>query len=89
MKELSKNQSVNLGFNGNNPAPTKEFLAAIDEGEKLAHNPNAKTYSTPRNFGTSCTSNKKVVPCGATICLSQHHSLRLRIAVFDHINAAA
>ena len=50
MKELLKNQSVNLGFNGNNPAPTKEFLAAIDEGEKLAHNPNAKTYSTPQEL---------------------------------------
>ena len=50
MKELLKNQSVNLGFNGNNPTPTKEFLAAIDEGEKLAHNPNAKTYSTPQEL---------------------------------------
>jgi hypothetical protein len=50
MKELSKNQSVNLGFNGNNPAPTKELLAAIEEGEKLTHNPNAKTYSTPQEL---------------------------------------
>lgn len=50
MKELSKNQSVNLGFNGNNPTPTKELLAAIDDGEKLAHDPNAKTYSTPQEL---------------------------------------
>ena len=50
MKELSKNQSVNLGFNGNNPAPTKELIDAIEEGEILAHNPNAKTYSTPQEL---------------------------------------
>lgn len=47
MKELLKNQSFNLGFNGNNPAPTKKL---IDEGEKLAHDPNTKTYSTPQEL---------------------------------------
>ena len=30
--------------------PSKELLAAIDEGEKLAHDPNAKTYSTPQEL---------------------------------------
>jgi hypothetical protein len=50
MKELSKNQSVNLGFNGNNPAPPKELLAAIEEGEKLTHDSNAQTYSTPQEL---------------------------------------
>lgn len=28
--------------------PSKELLDAIDEGEKLAHDPKAKTYSTPQ-----------------------------------------
>ena len=28
--------------------PTEELLAAIDDGEKLAHDPNVKTYSTPQ-----------------------------------------
>ena len=50
MKELSKNQSVNLGFNEKNQAPFKELFAAIDESEKLAHDPNAKTYSTPQEL---------------------------------------
>ena len=50
MKELSKNQSVNLGFNDNTENPSKELLAAINEGEKLAHDPNAKTYSTPQEL---------------------------------------
>lgn len=30
--------------------PSKELLAAIDEGEKTAHDPNAKTYSTPQEL---------------------------------------
>lgn len=30
--------------------PTDEMLAAIDGGEKLAHDPNAKTYSTPQEL---------------------------------------
>ena len=30
--------------------PSKELLAAIDEGEKIAHDPNAKTYSTPQEL---------------------------------------
>ena len=30
--------------------PSKELLAAIEEGEKLTHNPNAKTYSTPQEL---------------------------------------
>jgi DNA-damage-inducible protein J len=30
--------------------PSKELLAAIDEGEKLAHDPNTKTYSTPQEL---------------------------------------
>ena len=50
MKKLLKNQSVNLGFNGNNPAPTKELLAAIDESEKHTHDPNAQTYSTSQEL---------------------------------------
>ena len=50
MKELSKNQSVNLGFNGNNPAPTKELIDAIEEGEILAHDQKAQTYSTPQEL---------------------------------------
>ena len=50
MKELSKNQSVNLGFNGNTENPSKELLVAIDEGERLAHDSNVKTYSTPQEL---------------------------------------
>ena len=30
--------------------PSKELLAAIEEGKKLAHDPNAKTYSTPQKL---------------------------------------
>lgn len=30
--------------------PSKELLAAIKEGESLAHDPNAKTYSTPQEL---------------------------------------
>ncbi len=30
--------------------PSKELLAAIKEGERLAHAPNAKTYSTPQEL---------------------------------------
>ena len=30
--------------------PTEELLAAIDEGEKIAHAPNAKTYSTQQDL---------------------------------------
>ena len=30
--------------------PSKELLAAINEGEKLAHDPNAKTYSVPQEL---------------------------------------
>ncbi|SMG13811.1 hypothetical protein [Fibrobacter sp. UWB13] len=50
MKELLKNQSVNLEFNGNNPVLTKKLIESIDEGEKLAHALNAKTYSTPQEL---------------------------------------
>lgn len=30
--------------------PSKELLAAIHEGEKLAHDPNAKMYLTPQEL---------------------------------------
>ena len=34
--------------NSKTEQPSKDLLAAIDEGEKLAHDPNVKTYSTPQ-----------------------------------------
>ena len=36
--------------NSKTEQPSKELLAAIKEGEKLAHGPNAKTYSTPQEL---------------------------------------
>jgi len=30
--------------------PSKELLEAIKEGEQLAHDPNAKTYATPKEL---------------------------------------
>lgn len=36
--------------NSKTKQPSKELLAAIDEGEKLAHDPKAQTYSTPQEL---------------------------------------
>ena len=36
--------------NSKTEQPTEELLVAIDEGEKLAHDSNAKTYSTPQEL---------------------------------------
>ena len=36
--------------NSKTEQPSKELLAAIKEGERLAHDPNAKTYSTPQEL---------------------------------------
>ena len=36
--------------NSKTELPSKELLTALEEGEKLAHYPNAKTYSTPQEL---------------------------------------
>ena len=36
--------------NSKKEQPSKELLDAIDEGEKLAHDPKAQTYSTPQEL---------------------------------------
>jgi DNA-damage-inducible protein J len=36
--------------NSKTEQPSKELLDAVKEGEKLAHDPNVKTYSTPQEL---------------------------------------